>query len=109
MAIPALCRGEGSGFRVWLPAPPKRPGPAYVSEAGLVTAWRAVMLGNRSGDLIASQLIGDLNPPTQGDFSWALPGKAAWNWWSGPWQACSRAWIITNALSISPPPDGRIT
>jgi alpha-glucosidase len=56
----------------------------YASRGGLQTAWRVVMLGNRPGDLIASNLIGNLNPPPQGDFSWVKPGKAAWDWWSGP-------------------------
>jgi len=79
----ALLR-EGEALRVRLSAPPKRPAPAYVSKAGLTTAWRVVMMGDRAGDLIGSHLIGNLNPPPQGDFSWVRPGKAAWDWWSGP-------------------------
>ncbi|WP_343729892.1 glycoside hydrolase family 97 protein [Duganella sp.] len=75
---------EGKALRVRLSAVPKRAGPAYVSQAGLSTAWRVVMLGDRNGDLIASHLIGNLNRPPQGDFSWVRPGKAAWDWWSGP-------------------------
>lgn len=63
---------------------PKRAGPVVVSEAGLTTAWRVVMMSDRAGDMIASQLIGNLNPPPAGDFSWVKPGKAAWDWWSGP-------------------------
>ena len=79
----ALVAGDGA-LRVRLSAPPKRPAPAFISEGGLTTAWRAVMIGNRAGDLIASQLVGNLNPPPAGDFSWVRPGKAAWDWWSGP-------------------------
>ncbi|SFU90645.1 glycoside hydrolase family 97 protein [Pseudoduganella namucuonensis] len=75
---------EGEALRVRLSAPPKRPGPAFVSSAGLTTAWRVVMTGDRAGDLIGSHLIGNLNPPPRGDFSWVRPGKAAWDWWSGP-------------------------
>ena len=75
---------EGQSLRVRLSAVPKRQGPAYVSAAGLSSAWRVVMLGDRNGDLIASQLVGNLNPPPAGDFSWVRPGKAAWDWWSGP-------------------------
>jgi len=75
---------EGNALRVRLSAVPQRAGPAYVSASGLSTAWRVVMLGDRNGDLIASQLIGNLNRPPQGDFSWVKPGKAAWDWWSGP-------------------------
>jgi alpha-glucosidase len=75
---------EGDALRVRLSAVPKRAGPAFVSKAGLTTAWRVVMMGDRAGDLIGSHLIGNLNPPPQGDFSWVRPGKAAWDWWSGP-------------------------
>ncbi|CAN7241936.1 glycoside hydrolase family 97 protein [Pseudoduganella sp. LjRoot289] len=80
----ASLRREGDALRVHLSAPPKRPGPAFVSQGGLTTAWRVVMMGDRAGDLIASHLIGNLNPAPQGDFSWVKPGKAAWDWWSGP-------------------------
>ncbi|WP_083684557.1 glycoside hydrolase family 97 protein [Massilia putida] len=80
---------EGTGLRVHLSGAPGqaaagRAAPVYESRAGLRTAWRVVMLGNRAGDLIASNLVGNLNPPPQGDFSWVKPGKAAWDWWSGP-------------------------
>jgi len=69
---------------VYLSATPGRAAPVYESRAGLQTAWRVVMLGDRTGDLIASNLVGNLNPAPQGDFSWVKPGKAAWDWWSGP-------------------------
>jgi alpha-glucosidase len=77
-------RREGDALRVRLSAVPKRPTPVYESRKGLQTAWRVVMMGDRNGDMIASQLIGNLNPPPDGDFSWVKPGKAAWDWWSGP-------------------------
>jgi alpha-glucosidase len=80
----ASLRREGDALRVRLSPVPKRPGPAFISDAGLRTAWRVLMLGNQPGDLIASHLIGNLNPPPEGDFSWVKPGKAAWDWWSGP-------------------------
>jgi alpha-glucosidase len=75
---------DGSGLRVHLSGIPGRAAPVYESHGGLQTAWRVVMLGNRAGDLIASNLVGNLNPAPQGDFSWVKPGKAAWDWWSGP-------------------------
>ncbi|MBW8849006.1 MAG: glycoside hydrolase family 97 protein [Burkholderiales bacterium] len=80
----ASLRREGDALRLHLSGVPGRAGPAFVSTAGLTTAWRAVMLADRAGDLIPSQLVGNLNPPPQGDFSWVRPGKAAWDWWSGP-------------------------
>ena len=57
---------------------------AVISPSGLKSAWRVVMIGDRAGDLIQSNLIGNLAPPAVGDFSWVKPGKAAWDWWSGP-------------------------
>jgi alpha-glucosidase len=75
---------DGAALRLRLSEVPRRAGPAFVSKAGLSTSWRVVMMGDRAGDMIASHLIGNLNPPPQGDFSWVKPGKAAWDWWSGP-------------------------
>jgi len=80
----ASLRREGDALQLHLSGVPGRPGPAFVSAVGLTTAWRAVMLADRAGDLIPSQLISNLNPPPQGDFSWVRPGKAVWDWWSGP-------------------------
>ncbi len=81
-------RRDGDALRVGLSSVPNQPGPAYVSSSGLRTAWRVVMLADRAGDLIESHLIGNLNPPPNageyGDFRWVEPGKAAWDWWSGP-------------------------
>ncbi|HJV62184.1 MAG TPA: glycoside hydrolase family 97 protein, partial [Albitalea sp.] len=80
----ASLQREGSALRVHLSAVPNHPGPAYASKGGLTTAWRAVMMADRAGELIESHLVGNLNPPPQRDFSWVRPGKAAWDWWSGP-------------------------
>ena len=80
----ASLRREGAALRVRLSPVPQRAAPVYASGAGLVTAWRVVMMGDRTGDMIASHLIGNLNPPPEGDFGWVKPGKAAWDWWSGP-------------------------
>jgi len=75
---------EGEALRVRLSEVPQRTGVALVSSAGLTTSWRVVMMGDRAGDMIASHLVGNLNPPPVGDFSWVKPGKVAWDWWSGP-------------------------
>ena len=49
------------------------------------TPWRVIMLGSKPGDLIESNLIENLNPPSKiADTSWIKPGKMAWDhWWSG--------------------------
>jgi hypothetical protein len=45
---------EGAALRVRLSAVPDRTGPAYVLPAGLTTAWRVVMLGDRAGAVLPS-------------------------------------------------------
>jgi len=75
---------EGGALRVRLSPVPGRPGAPVVAAGGLATAWRVVMMADRAGDLIESRLMGNLNPAPQGDFGWVKPGKAAWDWWSGP-------------------------
>lgn len=47
--------------------------------------WRVLMMGSRPGDLIESDIIMNLNPPSAiADTSWIRPGKMAWDhWWSG--------------------------
>ena len=80
----ASLRREGAALRLQLSGVPGRQGPAFVSAGGLTTAWRAVMMADQGGKLIESNLVGNLNPPPQGDFSWVKPGKTSWDWWSGP-------------------------
>jgi alpha-glucosidase len=56
-----------------------------VGVNGAGSPWRVIMLGDRLGSLIESNLIGNLNPPAAFDTSWIKPGKTAWDWWSGPY------------------------
>src|SRR6185436_17199873 len=51
---------------------------------GAGSPWRVIMLGDRLGSLIESNLIGNLNPAPAFDTAWIKPGKTAWDWWSGP-------------------------
>ncbi len=57
---------------------------AVESPNGLQGGWRVIMMADRAGDLIESNLIGNLSAQTTGDYSWVKPGKVAWDWWSGP-------------------------
>jgi alpha-glucosidase len=75
----------GDQLRIDLSPVPDRPDVGVRTVKGLTSAWRVVMLADRAGDLIPSNLVGNLNPMPQGDFSWVKPGKAAWDWWSGPY------------------------
>jgi alpha-glucosidase len=66
------------------------PGPARMDD--VVTGslprafpWRVLLMNDRPGGLIESNyLILNLSQPSAiGDTSWIVPGKAAWDWWSG--------------------------
>jgi len=54
-------------------------------SGGAGSPWRVIMLGDKLGNLIESNLIGNLNPPSAFDTAWIKPGKTAWDWWSGPY------------------------
>jgi len=55
------------------------------TETPAQSPWRVFMLASKPGDLIESDLIVNLNPPSAiADISWIKPGKIAWDhWWSG--------------------------
>lgn len=72
------------GLQVHLTPHPGDANIAVDAPDGLSSAWRVVMMADRAGDLIPSELVSDLTPAPSGDFSWVKPGKAAWDWWSGP-------------------------
>lgn len=55
-------------------------------KAGLPhhTPWRVFMIADRPGDLIASNLLTNLNDPCLiEDTSWIKPGKTTFTWWNG--------------------------
>ncbi|HEY5972564.1 MAG TPA: glycoside hydrolase family 97 protein [Pseudoxanthomonas sp.] len=56
-----------------------------IGADGAGSPWRVIMLGDKLGNLIESNLIGNLNPPAAFDTAWIKPGKTAWDWWSGPY------------------------
>jgi alpha-glucosidase len=48
------------------------------------SAWRVLLVGDKPGRLIESNVITSLNPETtMKDTSWIHPGRASWDWWSG--------------------------
>jgi alpha-glucosidase len=83
-------RGLSGGYGVASRLSPRRDDPnvavrTNMKEGGIQTPWRVVMIGDTPGKLIESTLITNLNPPNAiADTSWIRPGKAAWDWWSGP-------------------------
>ncbi len=63
---------------------PDQPSIAVESDAPLTTPWRVLMIGDAPGRLVESNIVLNLNPPSKiADTSWILPGKSAWDWWSG--------------------------
>lgn len=62
---------------------PDEPGVVVRSRAPRRSPWRVVMLGERPGDLIESDLIDNLSTPCAlKDTAWITPGRAAWDrWW----------------------------
>ncbi|HWZ36368.1 MAG TPA: glycoside hydrolase family 97 N-terminal domain-containing protein, partial [Mucilaginibacter sp.] len=48
------------------------------------TPWRVMMISDRVGALIESNIITDLNEPSKiKDASWIKPGKTSFHWWNG--------------------------
>lgn len=46
--------------------------------------WRVLMISDRVGALIESNLLTNLSPPNKiEDISWIKPGKTTWPWWNG--------------------------
>ena len=55
--------------------------------SGMRTSWRAIIIGEKPGDLIESNLLVNLNPACKiKDTSWIQPGLSMWDW---------RAWGYT--------------
>jgi alpha-glucosidase len=62
------------------------PAVSVVANAPIETPWRVVLIGSEPGRLIESNMVLNLNPPSAiADTSWIKPGKASWDWWSGPY------------------------
>jgi len=48
------------------------------------TPWRVMLISDRIGKLIESNILTSLNEPSQSsDFSWLKPGKTSFHWWNG--------------------------
>ncbi len=55
-------------------------------KAGLPhhSPWRVLLISDRIGTLIESNVITSLNEPNKiSDLSWIKPGKTDWTWWNG--------------------------
>jgi hypothetical protein len=47
------------------------------------TPWRVFLIGKELSDVVESDFVVTLNPPSKiSDESWIKPGRASWSWWS---------------------------
>ena len=62
---------------------PSKPDACVVGKTPHFSPWRVVLLADKAGRHIESNLLICLNDPPKGDFSWVEPGKTTWHWWNG--------------------------
>jgi alpha-glucosidase len=62
---------------------PEQSGAMVTATAPHWSPWRVILLADRAGQLIESNLLACLNDPHEGDFSWLKPGKTTFPWWNG--------------------------
>lgn len=62
-----------------------QPDVAVISTTPRLSPWRVIMIGDKPGDLIESNIIVNLADPLElEDTSWIEPGISAWDrWWCG--------------------------
>ena len=48
--------------------------------------WRVVLLSDKAGELLESNLLLCLNDAPKYDYSWAKPGKSTFHWWYGDFE-----------------------
>lgn len=54
-----------------------------VSTLPWATPWRVLIIGKNLSDIVESDMVVALNPPSEiDDESWIKPGRASWSWWS---------------------------
>ena len=75
--------GKSSTLRASLSPLPDSSGICVRAEAPIFSPWRVLMIGEKPGDLVESDIVLNLNNHYTGDFSWVKPGRVAWDWWSG--------------------------
>jgi alpha-glucosidase len=62
---------------------PDKPDAVVVARTPQWSPWRVVLLADRAGELIESNVLLVLNEPPEGDFKWLKPGKTTFPWWNG--------------------------
>ena len=71
-------------FRSVLSPLPSKPGVKVAGTLPHKSPWRVLMISDRIGALIESNIITNLNEPSKiKDVSWIKPGKTTFPWWNG--------------------------
>jgi alpha-glucosidase len=77
---------SGGVYRIAFPDPGEGRGVGNAQpESALpwTMPWRVVIVGDRAGDILESDLVIDVAPASRiGPAAWVKPGRAAWSWWS---------------------------
>jgi alpha-glucosidase len=74
----------GTGLISNLSPLPSGSGYAVIAALPHSSPWRVMMISNRPGRFLESNLITDLAPPNRiGGLSWLKPGKTTFPWWNG--------------------------
>jgi alpha-glucosidase len=85
-----LARAEGPGSTLISRLSPLPAEPKVAVRAGLPhqSPWRVLLIADRPGRLIESDLILSLNAPCAlADTSWIRPGQTTFPWWNGYFEA----------------------
>ena len=80
---------EPTTLRCRLSPLPSEPDVCVTGQTPHESPWRVVLLADRAGELLESNLLLCLNdppPPELGDFSWLHPGKTSFHWWYGAFE-----------------------
>ena len=76
--------GPGASFAARLSPLPNEPKVAVRADLPHESPWRAVLIADRVGRLVESDLALNLNDPCAiADPSWIKPGKTTFPWWNG--------------------------
>ncbi len=73
-------------YRLRLPEPAEGNGVGDVEPQSTLPwtlPWRVVIVGDAATNILESDLVLDLSPPSRGkDLSWIQSGAVSWSWWS---------------------------
>jgi alpha-glucosidase len=80
----SLMRRSGAPGELVCRLTPRPDGTKVVRDLPMETPWRVILVGDRAGVLLESNVIYCLNAPNAiGDTAWIKPGKMTWAWWNG--------------------------